>query len=214
MKKMQSFAMPYSFTYDLSKASHLFFAELATISYQKKMHQKLIKRLMEIIVKFKIEEGTGLKLSDALTLIEDFIDLQAINAIELDKFSRTEKRALLLPHCARKNMDSRFCKATFDETIPAYKCAHCSADCLVNAADAAAKKKGYDVYILPGGSCIQKILKDGRYDGVVGVACGVEIKALKSYLESIGVSYQTVPLIKNGCAMTAFNMDTLTKVLC
>jgi uncharacterized protein len=213
MKHKQSFAMPYSFTYDLSKASRMFFAELAAISYQKKVHRTIIKRIQELVIKFKIEEGTGLKLSEVLIVIEDFIDLQAINTIEQEKFSRTEKRALLLPHCARKNMDSRFCKAIFDETIPTYKCAHCSADCLVNAADALAKKKGYDVYVLPGGSCLQKVLNDGGYDGVVGVACGVEIKALKTYLESIGVSYQTVPLIKNGCARTAFNMDTLARVL-
>ena len=31
---------------------------------------------------------------------------------------------------------------------------------MVNKADQYAKKKGYDVYLLPGGSCIPKILKN------------------------------------------------------
>ena len=53
----------------------------------------------------------------------------------------------------------------FDETIPSYVCAHCSPDCLVNKADDVAKKKGYDVYVVPGGSCVGKILKVSEVRG-------------------------------------------------
>ena len=204
--------MPYKFTFDLSNVPRFFFTEIAMISYQKGMHKSFLKTLQEIITKFRIEEATGLNINDAVVLLQDLIDLQAVNMIERGKFLETKKRALFLPHCSRKYMDSR-CKAVFDATIPSYTCAHCSEDCLVNQSERLAKEKGYDVYILPGGSCIPKILKNRHYEGVIGVACGEEMKMLSPLLSSMDVAGQAIPLIKNGCANTVFNMDTLVKVL-
>ena len=204
--------MPYKFTFDLSKVPRFFFTEIARVSYHKGMHTTFLNTLQELIQKFRIQEATGLNLSDAVVLLHDLIELQSVNLLGRGKFLQAKKRALLLPHCSRKYMDSR-CKASFDASIPSYTCAHCSEDCLVNKADRLAKKKGYDVYVVPGGSCISKILKTNRYEGVVGVACGEEIKIGIDTLGSMNVAGQAIPLIKNGCANTAFNMDTLVKVL-
>ena len=204
--------MPYKFTYDISKVPRFFFTEIALIGYQRGMHKTFLKTLQDIIKKFRIQEATGLNLSDAVVLLQDLINLQAVNLIERGKFLQTKKRALFLPHCARKYMDHR-CKAAFDPSIPSYSCAHCSPDCIVNKADCLAKKKGYDVYILPGGSCVPKILKTVRYEGIVGVACGEEIKISAGILDGTDVAGQAIPLIKNGCANTVFNMETLIKTL-
>jgi hypothetical protein len=204
--------MPYKFTFDLTKVPRFFFMELAMLNYQKGMHKTFLKTANELIVKFRIQEATGLNLSDAVVLLEDLIDLQTVNLVERGKFLETKKRALFLPHCARKYMDSR-CKAVFNADAPSYTCAHCSKDCLVNKADSYAKQKGYDVYVLPGGSCIPKILKSAQYEGIVGVACGEEMKMMGRLLSSMDVAGQGIPLIKNGCANTIFNMETLTKVL-
>ena len=204
--------MPYKFTFDLSKVPRFFFTEIARVSYHKGMHKTLLKNLQDIITKFRIQEATGLNLSDAVVLLQDFIEVQAVNLLERRRFLQAKKRALFLPHCSRKYMDSR-CQAFFDASIPSYTCAHCSDDCLINKADRLAKKKGYDVYILPGSSCIPKILKTNRYEGVVGVACGEEIRMSVGALGSMNVAGQAIPLIKNGCANTAFNMETLVKVL-
>jgi hypothetical protein len=204
--------MPYKFTFDLSKVPRFFFTELALITYQKGMHKTFLKTARDLILKFRIQEATGLNLSDAVVLLQDLIDLQAINTIERRKFLQTKARALFLPHCARKYMDCR-CKATFNSEIPSYICSHCSDDCLVNKADQYAKKKGYDVYLLPGGSCIPKILKSSKYEGIVGVACGEEMKMLSPLLSCMDVAGQGIPLIKNGCANTIFNVETLVKVL-
>ncbi len=204
--------MPYRFTFDLSEVPRFFFTELARVSYEKGMHKSLLGTLQSIIKKFRIQEATGLNLSDAIVLIQDLIDLQAVNLTARKKFLQTKKRALLLPHCSRKYMDNR-CKAAFDPNIPSYNCAHCSPDCLVNQADCLAKKKGYDVYVLPGGSCIPKILKASKYEGVVGVACGEEVKLSEAVLSNSDVVSQSIPLIKNGCANTAFNLETLVKTL-
>jgi hypothetical protein len=204
--------MPYKFTFDLSKVPRFFFTEIARVSYQKGMHKTFLNTLQDLVKKFRIQEATGLNVSDAVVLLQDLIDVQAVNLMERKKFLLSKKRALFLPHCSRKYMDSR-CKAFFDADIPSYTCAHCSKDCLVNRADSLAKKKGYDVYILPGASCVPKILKTHEYEGVVGVACGEEIKMAGDALGSRNIAAQAIPLIKNGCANTAFNMETLVKVL-
>ncbi len=204
--------MPYRFTFDLSKVPRFFFTEIARISYEKGMHKSILETLKRIVIKFRIQEATGLNLSDAIVLIQDFIDLQAVNLTERKKFLETKRRALMLPHCSRKFMDSK-CKATFDPSIPSYKCGHCSQDCLVNKADEIAKKKGYDVYVLPGSSCVSKILKASKYEGVVGVACGEELKIAGSILDQSDMAAQAVPLLKNGCANTVFNLATMIKTL-
>jgi len=204
--------MPYKFTFDLSRISRFFFTELTKVGYQKGMHKKVGRAAHEIIRKFKIQEATGLNLSDAVLLLEDLIDIQARNLLERERFVKTRKRALLLPHCSRKYMDSR-CKAVFDPNIPSYICAHCSSDCLINKAVSLAEKKGYDVYILPGGSCVPEILQTRHYEGVVGVASGEETKLGGRTLKCIDVVGQAVPLIKNGCANTFFNIETLLNIL-
>jgi len=204
--------VPYKFTFDLTKVPRFFFTEVARISYRKGMHRTFLNRLQNIITKFRIQEATGLNLSDALVLLQDFIDLQALNLMKRKEFLESNKRALFLPHCARRYMDSR-CKANFDASIPSYACSHCSEDCLVNRADCLAKERGYDVYVLPGGSCIPKILKTNRYEGIVGVACGEEMRVYGEILGGMDVAGQAVPLIKNGCANTIFNMDTFVKTI-
>lgn len=205
-------SMPYKFTFDLSKVSRFFFTEITRIGYQKGLHKKAGITAQKMIKKFKLQEATGLNVSDAVLLLQDLIELQARNLLEREKFVQTRKRALFLPHCSRKYMDSR-CKAVFDSNIPSYICAHCSPDCSINRAVSVAEKKGYDVYILPGGSCIPKILKTKQYEGIVGVACGEEIRMSGETLKELGVAGQAVPLIKNGCANTAFNVETLLKTL-
>jgi len=204
--------MPYKFAFDLSRIPRFFFTEIAKLSYQKDVHKKVGWSAQRLIKKFKIQEATGLNLSDAVLLIEDLIEVQARNLVEREKFMQAKKKALFLPHCSRKYMDNR-CKAVFDQNLPSYICAHCSPDCLVNKAVTIAQAKGYDVYILPGGSCVSKILKTKNYEGVVGVACGEEIKLSAEVLNCTDVTGQAVPLIKNGCANTFFNIETLNSIL-
>ncbi|MFZ1038622.1 MAG: DUF116 domain-containing protein [Candidatus Bathyarchaeia archaeon] len=204
--------MPYKFIFDLSRIPRFFFTEITRVGYEQGMHKKMGKTAQDMIKKFKIQEATGLNVSDAVALLEDLIDLQAKNLVEREKFVQTRKRALFLPHCSRKYMDSR-CHAVFDPKIPSYICGHCSPDCLVNRAAIFAERKGYDVYILPGGSCVPQILKTKHYQGVVGVACGEETKLSGKMLKGMKVVGQSVPLIKNGCANTIFNIETLLKTL-
>jgi len=204
--------MPYKFSFDLSSISKSFFKELARASARRKLHKRLGKKARHLADKFKLTEITGLNVPDALQLVEDLIDVYVQNVSERKSFQKTKKRALFLPHCSRKFMDNQ-CKASFNPEVPSYKCGHCSPDCLVNQATKLGEEKGYDVYVLPGGSCVPQVLKKNLYEGVVGVACSQELKLGEEVLQCMGLAGQAVPLIKNGCANTHFNLQSLAKTL-
>jgi len=204
--------MPYKFSFDLSSISKSFFKELARVAAKRKLHKRLGMKARHLSDKFKLTEITGLDVPDALQLVEDLVDVYVQNVSERERFEKTKKRALFLPHCSRKYMDNQ-CKASFNSEIPTYKCGHCSEDCLVNKATKLGEKRGYDVYVLPGGSCILDILKRNKYEGVVGVACGQEMKLGGEGLKQMGLAGQAVPLIKNGCANTSFSLQSLEKTL-
>jgi len=204
--------MPYKFSFDLSSISKSFFKELTRVAAERKLHKRLGMKARHLSDKFKLTEITGLNVPDALQLVEDLVDVYVQNVSERERFEKTKKRALFLPHCSRKYMDNK-CRASFNSEIPSYKCGHCSEDCLVNKATKLGEERGYDVYVLPGGSCILDILKRNKYEGVVGVACGQEMKLGGEGLKQMGLAGQAVPLIKNGCANTSFSLQSLEKTL-
>lgn len=204
--------MAYKFNFDLTRIPRSFFRELAKFSDQKGVHRKIGGVVRSIIRKFKIQSVTGLPLSEVVTVIEDLMDIYAKNLLLEEEFGKTDNRALFLPHCSRKYMDRR-CQAEFVPALSTYRCRHCSEDCLINQATRMGESAGYDVYILPGGSCIPQILRENNYEGVVGVACPFEIKLGIGQLEKMGVPYQAIPLLRNGCSNTEFNVENLKQAL-
>lgn len=202
--------MPYKFNFDFSNLPKKFFNEIIEISYEKNLHKKVSSKVNNLIKRFRVEEITGLDFSSMLNIVEDLMEIYALNNAYRESFKKTSKRALLLPHCSRKYMDSN-CKANFNPSLPSYFCNSCSPDCLIYKASKIGKEKGYDVYILPGSSCILKIIEN--YEGMVGVACGEELKLAKSFLETKKIPGQAIPLIKNGCANTKFSLEMLEKIL-
>jgi len=205
--------MGYKFRFDISEFPKGFFEDVMKISQRRGIHKKIRNVALMLIKKFRMEEITNLPLSDLVLLVEDMIDVHIKNITGRKSFKKVkEKKVLFLPHCARKYMDHR-CKAEFDPELSTYKCNKCSPDCLINKASSLAHKKGYEVFILPGGSCVKKIMKMRKFKAVVGVACFEEIKLAGEFLKDLQIPAQSVPLMKNGCANTYFNLNTLEKVL-
>lgn len=163
---------------------------------------------------FNIVKLTKITFSNVLKLLEDIIDLYHHNVTIEEEFSDTpvRKKALLLPHCSRKHMDQQ-CKAEFNVETSSYVCNHCSSDCLINRATRIGEKRGYDVYVLPGGSSIHKIINDNDYKGIIGVACPTEARMGREKLSNAEIYCKTIPLLRNGCSNTVFNLKTLEKVL-
>jgi len=207
--------MPYRFTFDLRRLPREFFEELMRTAYESRLHKRFGDIARTLVKKFRIQEFTGLNLNEAISLLEDFLEIQALNVMNRERFNEAKeggRKVLLLPHCSRKYMDNR-CKAIFDPSIPTYICQHCSPDCLINQAVTLAEERGYDVYVIPGGSCVPKILASRRYEAVVGVACGMELMLGYQVTKQFRIPAQGLPLLKNGCANTWFDVKALEKIL-
>jgi hypothetical protein len=204
--------MSYAFTFDLSKLSQAIFKDIAKISENDKLNEKLATMARNIVNKFNVDKHTGLPISESITVIEDLIHINLKNSLQKEQFLQTQKRALFLPHCCRKYMDSR-CHATFDTTTSSYTCNHCSTDCLVHQATVLSAQRNYDIYVLPGASCVRKIFQKKHYEGIVGVACTDELKLASTILEQHNIHAQGIPLIKNGCSETQFDFEILEQIL-
>ena len=204
--------MPYSFIYDLNKISQTKVNQLLDTAYKTGVTKLLSGNAKNLVRIFKLDKITGLDLAEAITLVEDFIQVQNENNLQREKFEKAQTKALLIPHCARSHMD-RQCMADFNPEIPSYTCNHCQEDCLVNTVVKLGKKKGYDVYVIPGGSCAEKILREKNYTAVVGIACGSELKMALGLLKKLEIPGQGVILTKNGCANTKLNLESLKQVL-
>jgi hypothetical protein len=207
---MPPFMMPYSFNFDLSSLPKSFFSEIIRASYKARIHRKLTSTARRIVKLFKLEEITGLDLEKAISLVEDLIEIFMLNEMNRGKFEGVRRKALFLPHCSRKYMDSR-CRAEFREDLSTYVCGKCSDDCLIRRASELAEERGYDVYVVPGGSCIPKIIEEMNYEAVVGVACGMELLLAYRYLKDLPA--QGVPLMRNGCSRTIFDLESLENSL-
>ena len=48
---------------------------------------------------------------------------------------------------------------------------------------------------------------------LLGLLVGKRVKMMGHLLSGMNVTGQAIPLIKNGCANTVFNMDTIVKTL-
>lgn len=204
--------MSYNFTFDLTKLSKTLFKDIAESIEKGKLPHKIGAMARNLVKQFNVNKITGLPIGDSITVMEDLININVKNSIERETFLKTKKRALFLPHCCRKYMDSR-CKADFMPESSSYKCNHCSKDCLISRATKIAEKENYDVYVLPGASCVRKIIIRNNYDGIVGVACTDELKLAEDILEEFNISSQGIPLLRNGCSDTEFNFDTLVRVI-
>lgn len=204
--------MPYSFIYDLTRLSHNLFFQVLDAACNIGLHRFIGMNAKRIVKAFKIEEATGLNLSDAIALVEDLIEVQVTNKVQREQFKKAQRKALFIPHCARAFMDRR-CMADFDPNVPTYKCNGCNSNCVVNKTTAMGKERGYDVYIVPGGSCAEKILRDHKYEGAIGIACGDELKMAIDMLKKMGIAGQGVFLTKNGCSNTSLNLSSLRRVL-
>ena len=73
------------------------------------MHRKVGKSRVDC-QEAKVQEATGLLLSDTSTILEDLINNYVESLSQSECLQTTRKRALLLPHCSRKYVDNG-CKA-------------------------------------------------------------------------------------------------------
>ena len=114
-------------------------------------------------------------------------------------------KILFLPHCLRK---ADKCKAKM--TDEGYECAECNKDCKVGQIKKYAEKKGYKVFIVPGGSMIFSIIRKHKPKGVIGVAC---MKELILAAENLEMPINGIELSKSGCINTDVDVEKVKSIL-
>jgi hypothetical protein len=111
------------------------------------------------------------------------------------------KRILFLPHCLR---NSKECKAQYsEEGLQCKKCGKCDIATLTKIAE----NLGYaEVFVCPGGSMVQKLIKKYKPGATVGVCCYHEANLAFDALRGTGIHPQSVLLLQDGCKDTKANL--------
>ena len=151
--------------------------------------------------------GKSLGLSDSLVQYAH-VELRNV-AFESDfKKIPFDERALFLPHCSR---NVKVCKATSDDD--GLHCKQCGG-CDVDKAVKIAKKLGYkQIYMVPGGSMVKKILEKYKPKAAVGVSCFHEAVMAFELTKQVNIIPQAVLLLKDGCKDTQINLKLLEEKL-
>lgn len=136
----------------------------------------------------------------------DKIIIRMKNLMNLKNIQKAQKKAIFLPHCAR----SERCKGK--PTEYGIECVKCMA-CDIGKIKELAEKKGYDVYVVHGGSAVKRILGEKQYDGIIGVACIPEVKEGLELCRKYKISALGIPLLKDGCKNTTIDVDAVSQLI-
>ncbi len=135
--------------------------------------------------------------------IVDEILVEVRNAVMLEKFKGVkDRRVIFLPQCLR-HPD---CKARCDP-VTGYKCIGCER-CDIGTICKAAEERGFEVYVIPGGSFVKKIIKAHMPKSCIGVACYPELVESMQGASPFMI-VQGVSLTQDGCFNTKVDVDEL-----
>ena len=138
------------------------------------------------------------------TLVDEIL-VEVRNAVMLEKFRKVkEGRVIFLPQCMRHPN----CKARCDPLI-GYECKMCGL-CDIGTICKVAGEKNFDVYVIPGGSFVKKIIKTRRPESCIGVACCPELSESMQGASPFMV-VQGVSLLKDGCYNTKVDVEEVIK---
>nr|WP_321497824.1 DUF116 domain-containing protein [uncultured Methanolobus sp.] len=138
------------------------------------------------------------------TLVDEIL-VEVRNAVMLDQFKEIKNgRVVFLPQCLRHPN----CKARCDPVI-GYECKMCGL-CDIGVICKAAKERNFEVYVIPGGSFVKKIIKAHRPESCIGVACYPELAESMQGASPFMV-VQGVSLLQDGCYNTKVDVDEVIK---
>ncbi|MEM2884214.1 MAG: DUF116 domain-containing protein [Nitrososphaerales archaeon] len=169
-----------------------------------------IIRLLERLSKSKILGQTLLEverlLSSADVSEQDLLRLYVTskNNVNRELFASTpyKDRVLLLPQCLRASE----CQAPLDEE--GYHCLGCGR-CLIKEVKKEAEELGYKVFVLAGGSMVEKVFNITKPKACLGVACIKELVLGGFVSEKKNVVPYAVALAKDGCINTYVDLEEL-----
>ncbi|MDR2967292.1 MAG: DUF116 domain-containing protein [Methanobacteriaceae archaeon] len=132
----------------------------------------------------------------------DHIGVEVRNKINEKKFRqiKNNNKILVLPHCLRHQK----CEATLNEM--GLNC-NCCGKCSIGVIKPKAESIGYKVFIIPGSTFIKKIIKENKFEAVLGVACYEDLNL--SMMKLSGFNPQGVLLSRTGCFKTKVDVKTV-----
>jgi len=134
----------------------------------------------------------------------DEILIELRNAVMLEDFKHSERRAVVLPQCMRHPE----CKARCDPII-GYECKKCGM-CDIGRIVEAAEKYNFKVFVVPGDSFVRKIMQSYKPGACLGVACYTELTESMQAVSKF-VPVQGVCLLKDGCYDTKVDVDEVIR---
>ena len=131
------------------------------------------------------------------------------NAFWRDQFTVVpySRRLLMLPHCSHNREK---CAGEYDAI--GLQCAACGA-CVLGKLKEEAEVLGYKVLIAEGTPAVIQIALSGRADALLGVACLDSLEKAFDRIVQLGIPHASVPLLKDGCVDTVFEMDLVREWL-
>jgi geranylgeranyl pyrophosphate synthase len=112
-----------------------------------------------------------------------------------------DRRLLLLPKCLR---DERACPAKVDDF--GLVCEGCGR-CPIHELKTQAEGLGYVVLVAEGIPVVMSLVESGRVEAIVGVSCLTSLERVFPYIEMAAVPGIAIPLLHDGCANTAVDLD-------
>ncbi|WP_407357000.1 DUF116 domain-containing protein [Methanolobus sp. WCC5] len=138
-------------------------------------------------------------------MIVDEILVEVRNAVMLERFREIKNgRVIFLPQCLRHPN----CKARCDPVI-GYECKRCGL-CDIGTICKAAEERGFEVYVIPGGSFVKKIIKAHSPESCIGVACYPELSESMQGASPFMI-VQGVSLLQDGCYNTKVDVDEVIR---
>ena len=138
-------------------------------------------------------------------LVTFLIRLQ--NSMNITTFEKVpvDRRAIFLPQCLR----SAKCPAHL--TPEGLKCENCG-QCRTGDAILRLQEMGYRVFIVPGSSFIQRMIKKYRPGAIIGVGCIIEVKDGLEMCDREGIAAIGVITQKDGCVETIVDWNEVCDV--
>lgn len=125
----------------------------------------------------------------------DHIGVEVRNQVNEKRFDSisNEDKLIFLPHCLRvADCEARLTKNGVECT----ECGRCS----IGIIKSKAEPMGYGVFIVPGSSFVEKIIKEQKFKGILGIACYEDLNHMMMKLSDFAP--QGVLLSRDGCFQT------------
>ncbi len=141
--------------------------------------------------------------------IIDLIGVEVRNKLNEQRFAKipVKDRIMVVPQCLR----SLKCPARLNSKH-GIECRECGL-CIIKNLKKIAENLGYRFFIVPGGSFVERIVKELRPKAALGVACVHDLNEAMRNLARVGITVLGVPLIKDGCIETEVDYKKIIKTM-